>query len=293
MRCVSLCWALNQGARCGWSLSANYISLVIIVCELDLQSLTLCNCFINKIVQLYITSEIERRARQWTPRWADKKKEERVSIQSWSEGKNLSWSSSRWFMRGEYAWFVLGSKNLPSRFKSDLNAVQRGGVQLNTISKPIKGCIRITAMYLLLWDITLRVLQLQSGGSKFHWLERWGAIETKKKKAKKIKKTLCAEMKPAHNSHRVEHPRCVVRGWSFKHSVRSQALHLNACFVFAGCFWQLHLREVAAKHLYILKCTSAELLMCGAFFCCCCCWENVSEDVLWDCCHFWGFLWAS
>lgn len=95
---------------------------------------------------------------------------------------------------------------------------QRGGVQLNTISKPIKGCIRITAMYLLLWDITLRVLQLQSGGSKFHWLERWGAIETKKKKAKKIKKkTLCAEMKPAHNSHRVEHPRCVVRGWSFKH----------------------------------------------------------------------------
>lgn len=230
MRCVSLCWALNQGARCGWSLSANYISLVIIVCKLDLQSLTLCNCFINKIVQLYITSEIERRARQWTPRWADKKKEERVSIQSWSEGKNLSWSSSRWFMRGEYAWFVLGSKNLPSRFKSDLNAVQdfffslrerrthqRGGVQLNTISKPIKGCIRITAMYLLLWDITLRVLQLQSGGSKFHWLERWGAIETKKKKAKKIKKTLCAEMKPAHNSHRVEHPRCVVRGWSFKH----------------------------------------------------------------------------
>lgn len=124
MRCVSLCWALNQGARCGWSLSANYISLVIIVCKLDLQSLTLCNCFINKIVQLYITSEIERRARQWTPRWADKKKEERVSIQSWSEGKNLSWSSSRWFMRGEYAWFVLGSKNLPSRFKSDLNAVQ-------------------------------------------------------------------------------------------------------------------------------------------------------------------------
>lgn len=202
MRCVSLFWALNQGARCGWSLSANYISLVIIVCKLDLQSLTLCNCFINKIVQLYITSEIERRARQWTPRWADKKKEERVSIQSWSEGKNLSWSSSRWFMRGEYAWFVLGSKNLPSRFKSDLNAVQgffffslrerrthqRGGVQLNTISKPIKGCIRITAMYLLLWDITLRVLQLQSGGSKFHWLERWGAIETKKKKAKKIKK---------------------------------------------------------------------------------------------------------
>lgn len=90
MRCVSLCWALNQGARCGWSLSANYISLVIIVCKLDLQSLTLCNCFINKIVQLYITSEIERRARQWTPRWADKKKkEERVSIQSWSEGKNL------------------------------------------------------------------------------------------------------------------------------------------------------------------------------------------------------------
>lgn len=231
MRCVSLCWALNQGARCGWSLLANYISLVIIVYKLDLQSLTLCNCFINKIVQLYITSEIERRARQWTPRWADKKKEERVSIQSWSEGKNLSWSSSRWFMRGEYAWFVLGSKNLPSRFKSDLNAVQdfffslrerrthqRGGVQLNTISKPIKGCIRITAMYLLLWDITLRVLQLQSGGSKFHWLERWGTIETKKKKAKKIKKkTLCAEMKPAHNSHRVEHPRCVVRGWSFKH----------------------------------------------------------------------------
>lgn len=233
MRCVSLCWALNQGARCGWSLSANYISLVIIVCKLDLQSLTLCNCFINKIVQLYITSEIERRARQWTPRWADKKKEERVSIQSWSEGKNLPGAARDDLWGANMRDLFSGAKICPLALKAiwmrfrvfcfffslrERRTHQRGGVQLNTISKPIKGCIRITAMYLLLWDITLRVLQLQSGGSKFHWLERWGAIETKKKKAKKIKKkTLCAEMKPAHNSHRVEHPRCVVRGWSFKH----------------------------------------------------------------------------
>lgn len=45
-----------------------------------------------------------------------------------------------------------------------------------------------------------------------------GCHRNQKEKGKKNKKkTLCAETKPAHNSHRVEHPRCVVRGWSFKH----------------------------------------------------------------------------
>lgn len=233
MRCVSLCWALNQGARCGWSLSANYISLVIIVCKLDLQSLTLCNCFINKIVQLYITSEIERRARQWTPRWADKKKEERVSIQSWSEGKNLSWSSSRWFMRGEYAWFVLGSKNLPSRFKSDLNAVQgflffffltrapNAPARRSSVKHHFKAHQRVHSDYS---DVFATLRHHTASVTTSKWRQQvplaWtlGCHRNQKEKGKKNKKkTLCAETKPAHNSHRVEHPRCVVRGWSFKH----------------------------------------------------------------------------
>lgn len=234
MRYTSLCWALNQGARFGWSLSANYISLVITVCKLDLQSLTLCDCFINKIVQLYITSEIERRARQWTQRWADKKRKKRelvfkVGLREKTKKKPFPEQLAVIYGGANMRDLFSGAKICPlaliaisMRFRIffPYASAERtsAGVQLNTISKPIKGCIRITAMYLLLWDITLRVLQLQSGGSKFHWLERWGAIETKKKKAKeKKKKPSVQKWRQPHNSHRVEHPRCVVRGWSFKH----------------------------------------------------------------------------
>lgn len=48
-------------------------------------------------------------------------------------------------------------------------------------------------MYLLLWDITVWVSQLQSGDCKFYWLEHWGAIETRRKKS------LCVEIKTAHH----------------------------------------------------------------------------------------------
>lgn len=51
-------------------------------------------------------------------------------------------------------------------------------------------------MYLLLWDITVWLSQLQSGGCKFHRLEHWGATKTRQKKKKK---SLCVEIKTAHH----------------------------------------------------------------------------------------------
>lgn len=210
-------------------------------------------------------------------------------------------------MRGEYAWFVLGSKNLPSRFKKrfecgsgfffffysvrERRTHQRGGVQLNTISKPIKGCIRITAMYLLLWDITLRVLQLQSGGSKFHWLERWGAIETEKKKAKKNKNPSVQKW-----SQPIIHTElnilAVLYADDLSNTRKKSGSLSERLFRIHGVFL-----TVASAGGCCQTPVHPKMHLCGASnvwrFFCSCCWENVSEDVLWDCCNFGGFLWAS
>lgn len=234
MRYTSLCWALNQGARFGWSLSANYISLVITVCKLDLQSLTLCDCFINKIVQLYITSEIERRARQWTQRWADKKRKKRelvfkVGLREKTKKKTLPGAARGDLWRGEYAWFVLRSKNLPSRLNSDFNAVQdflslrerRTHQRRSSVKHHFKAHQRVHSDYS---DVFATLRHHTASVTTSKWRQQvplaWtlGCHRNQKEKGKrKKKKPSVQKWRQPHNSHRVEHPRCVVRGWSFKH----------------------------------------------------------------------------
>lgn len=140
----------------------------------------------------------------------------------------------------EYVWFVLETKNCDMNAAHGLfmNVIcQPYRVQLNIVSKPIKGRIWIIVIYSLLWDITVRVLQLQSGDCKFHWLEHWGAIETK---AKRKKILLCKKIKPAHKSESTEHPQwvCCLR-IIFLTSKELWLLSACPCSWLLACFWQM------------------------------------------------------
>lgn len=233
-----------------WLISLSEVYLAGYYClEIGFASLTLCNCFIHKLFNY--TSQVklvEQHGRKWTARWVDKKSDLVFKVGP----RQTSLLAARSDLWGWICVICSWEQKLPSQFNSDLNASQDSymniihqhcGVQLNTISKPIKGSIRIIVMYLLLWDITVWVLQLQSGDCKFHWLEHWGAIETKK--VKKVR--LCRKRDSRWIRRSRTSSMCCMR-IIFQTFKRSFYLHTSSFLLLQAVFdtWcQLYLQGVA------------------------------------------------
>ena len=157
-------WNINQSIHF-------YISqqVIILLSGNWFASLTLCYCFIHKLfnytsrvklVEQHTRHKKMNAEMSWQEKW--------LSIQSRSKGKlRQAACTDLW------DWICVicsWEQKLPSQFNSDLNASQdsnmniihkRSGVQLDTISKPIKASFRIIVMYLLLWDIAVSVTTLK------------------------------------------------------------------------------------------------------------------------------------